>query len=322
MVAYSPERAPVVFLIFNRPPHTRLSFAAIAAARPARLYIVGDGPRSTHPDDVALVRETRAIAESVDWPCKVTTNYSEMNLGCKRRVASGLDWVFDIEERAIIIEDDCVVDSSFFPYCDELLDVYRDNDAIHMVSGCNVLHPRRLSAFSYYCSRCYHIWGWATWRRAWRDYDIDMLQWPRLRESHWLQDLLGDRKQARVAHEIFELAYSGHISTWDFQWVLAGWIHERVSTIPTTNLVRNIGYGEQATNEHDANSPVGALSTVPLSFPLRHPPEVGVLTEADIAEWPLAYPEWFQTGSGLRRGLRSLSRTLGFARPTRDITLK
>ena len=171
-----------------------------------------------------------------------------MNLGGGRRVASGLDWVFENTDEAIILEDDCMPDPTFFPYCEELLRRYRDDERLHMVSGCNVLEPGRFGAHSYYFSRCYHIWGWATWARAWSHYDYKMRQWPALRETDWLERYLGDPTAARIARLFFDETYAGRIDQWDFQWALAGWLRDAVSITPAANLVTNIGFGDGGTH--------------------------------------------------------------------------
>lgn len=297
----SVARAPVAFFIFNRPTLTERVFAAIAAARPPCLLVVGDGPRENHPDDVRLVAHTRGVIDRVDWPCEVRTCYSEVNLGCKLRVSSGLDWVFSQVDEAIIIEDDCLPDGSFFRFAEELLDRYRDTEQVHMVAGSNVLAPRRFSSDSYYFSRCYTIWGWATWARAWSHYDLEMRQWPEVRDTTWLVDLLGGKPEARVATDIFDRTYAGLVPTWDFQWVFGSWLAGGVSVTPAVNLVTNLGYGELATNERAADHPLARRATSPMAFPLRHPNLVAVNDGADRSVWRFAYPDYFDRQRSLTR---------------------
>lgn len=155
-------KTPVAFLIFNRPDTTRRVFAEIAKARPPKLLVVADGPRADHPDDVEKCAAVRAIIDGIDWDCKVLTNYSDINLGCKRRVSSGLDWVFDTVEEAIILEDDCLPHPAFFRFCEEMLNKYRDDKRIAMISGDNFQFGRKRTEYSYYFSRYPHIWGWAS----------------------------------------------------------------------------------------------------------------------------------------------------------------
>src|SRR5665648_587346 len=163
-------KTPVAFIIFNRPETTRRVFAEIAKARPTKLLVIADGPRATHPDDAEKCAVVRAIIDGVDWDCEVLKNYSDVNLGCKRRVSSGLDWVFDTVEEAIILEDDCLPHPTFFRFCEEMLAKYRDDKRIAMISGDNFQFGKKRTEYSYYFSRYTHIWGWASWRRAWDNY--------------------------------------------------------------------------------------------------------------------------------------------------------
>ena len=150
---------PVAFIIFNRPDTTKRVFAEIAKARPPKLLVIADGPRADHPADVEKCAAVRAIIDGVDWDCEVLKNYSDVNLGCKRRVSSGLDWVFDTVEEAIILEDDCLPHPTFFRFCEEMLEKYRDDKRIAMISGDNLQFGRKRTGYSYYFSRYPHIWG-------------------------------------------------------------------------------------------------------------------------------------------------------------------
>lgn len=156
----------IVFLIFNRPEETARTFAAIKAARPSTLLVVADGPRLDRAGEQELCARTRTVIDGVDWPCEVLRNFADANIGCGRRVSSGLDWAFSQVDEAVILEDDCLPDPSFFPYCDELLERYRTDERIMMVSGNNFQNGASRTWDSYYFSRLPHCWGWATWRRA------------------------------------------------------------------------------------------------------------------------------------------------------------
>lgn len=262
---------PVAFIIFNRPDTTERVFAEIANARPPKLLVVGDGPRSTRPGEADRVAATRAIIDKVDWPCEVLTNYSDVNLGCKRRVSSGIDWVFENVEEAIILEDDCLPDSSFFRFCEEMLERYRHDQRIGMISGDNFQFGRRYGGDSYYFSKYVHIWGWATWRDRWRgSYDVYMARWPLVRDNGRLQDLVLDEDEADYWAAIFERVHQGEIDTWDYQWVFANWVEGRLSVLPSVNLISNIGFGVDATHTTSV-SPLSDLPTEAMQFPLLHP---------------------------------------------------
>ncbi len=262
---------PVAFIVFNRPDTTRRVFEEIASAKPPKLLIVGDGPRLNRPGEQEKVTAVRTIVERVDWECEVLTNYSDVNLGCKRRVSSGLDWVFDEVEEAIVLEDDCLPHPSFFRYCEELLQRYRNDERVGAISGDNFQFGTKRTSYSYYFSRYNHVWGWASWRRAWKHYDVDVKLWPEIRNNGWLYSLLGDRRKVQYWTEIFNLVYDGRIDTWDYQWTFALWMQHALTALPNVNLISNIGFGADAT--HTAGkSRVAELPVEQIGFPLHHPP--------------------------------------------------
>jgi hypothetical protein len=273
-------RTPVALFIFNRPEATAKVFAEVARAKPPRLLVVADGPRADRPGEADRCAAARAVVERVDWDCELLTNYSEVNLGCMRRVAGGLDWVFATVEEAVILEDDCVPHPTFFRYCDELLEQYRDDERVMLVSGDNFLLGARQSRDSYYFSRYALVWGWASWRRAWRHYDVDISLWPELRGTSWLLDVHGDKTAARYWAQVLDDVRAGRIDTWDYQWFFACWASGGLCVTPSVNLVSNVGFGAGAT--HTLNiSPVADLPAVAMQFPLRHPPDLVRDCEAD-----------------------------------------
>lgn len=271
---------PVALIIFNRPLHTSRVFERIREARPGRLMVIADGARPGRPGEAEKCAETRSQAEKVDWDCEVLTNYSDVNLGCRNRVSSGLDWVFDKCESAIVLEDDCLPDSSFFRYCAELLDYYRDNDRVAAISGDNFQFGNTRIDDSYYFSIYPHAWGWATWRRVWKHYDVGMADWPALRDSGWLEELLGDSRVALFWREAFQAVFEGRLDTWDHQWTFTCWKQGGLTALPAENLISNIGFGPEATHTR-RGSKFSRMATGSLDFPLRHPAKVERNLRAD-----------------------------------------
>lgn len=263
-------KTPVAFIIFNRPDTTACVFAEIVRAKPLKLLVIADGPRPHRDGEVERCAETRAIIDRVDWDCEVLTNYSGINLGCKNRVASGINWVFEQVPEAIILEDDCLPDPTFFRFCEELLARYRDDERISMIGGANFQFGRRRTEASYYFSRYNHVWGWASWRRAWRHYNPCAVAWPALRDGGWLQTLIHSADERRYWSSAFQAVYDEKIDTWDYQWNLAAWIQGMVAVVPETNLISNIGFGAGATHTNSA-SIFAAIQTGSMTFPLRHP---------------------------------------------------
>ena len=261
---------PVAFIIFNRPDTTARVFAEIAKAKPPKLLVVGDGPRTNRAGEAERVAQTRTIIDQVNWPCEVLTNFSDDNMGCRKRVSSGIDWIFQQVEEAIILEDDCLPDPSFFQFCQEMLERYRDDQRIGMISGDNFQFGRRHNQDSYYFSKFVHIWGWATWRNRWQTYDVDMTRWPQVRDQGWLESLVIDADEVPYWNRRFERVYRGKIDTWDYQWVFANWVESRLSITPSVNLISNIGFGADATHTTGL-SPLANLPIEAMQFPLTHP---------------------------------------------------
>jgi hypothetical protein len=227
-------------MIFNRPDTTAQVFKAIRAARPARLLVVADGPRSNRADEAGQCAAARAIIERVDWECEVLTDFAASNLGCRRRIASGLDWVFEQVEEAIILEDDCVPHPDFFAFCANLLERYRDDERVMMIGGTNFLGQFETPG-SYLFSRFFSIWGWATWRRAWQKYDITLPGWETYKAQRQLRYYYPERYVERYLTALFDLAYRQQIDTWDIQWFYTCLVNNGLSIVPRVNLIANIG---------------------------------------------------------------------------------
>lgn len=234
-------KTPVAFLVFNRPDTTEQVFATIRQAQPETLLVVADGPRPDRRGEEVSCAKVRTIIEQVDWPCRVLKNYSEFNLGCKDRVSSGLEWVFTEVEEAIILEDDCLPHPSFFPFCEKLLERYRDDERVMMIGGTNYLLDRLQISESYFFSRYFPIWGWATWRRSWRKYDIALKGWNRIKKEGQLNSLYPQKFMRNHLTTLFDSAYQGHANTWDIQWFYACLFNSGLSVIPKSNLISNIG---------------------------------------------------------------------------------
>lgn len=296
-------KTPVAFLIFNRPELTARVFAAIAAARPPVLLMVADGPRDEHPNDKERTAAARAVIKNIDWPCEVLTNFSDRNLGCKQRVSSGLDWVFSQVEEAIILEDDCLPHPTFFSFCEELLERYRTDERIMTINGHNFLHGQRVSPYSYYFSAYAHIWGWASWRRAWKFYDIELKLWPLLRQSRWLEEIMGYATVAEYWKKIFDGISAGLFKTWDYQWLFACWAQNGLAIAPSVNLVSNIGFGIDSTHTARSDAMTSELAMSEIVFPLAHPPYLVRDRMADDYESRYVF-KCALDDVGLKRGIR------------------
>lgn len=284
---------PIVFFVFNRPELTRAVLEIIINATPSKVFIIADSPRKNKLDDYDKCREVLNIIDSADWNCPVFKNYSRTNLGCKLRISSGLDWVFSQVEEAIILEDDCLPNPSFFVFCEELLNKYRDDERIFTISGNNFQFGKKRTNHSYYFSLYNHCWGWATWRRAWQHYDIEMRLWKTIRDGNWLNDILHNYFASIYWRYKFQQTYDGKVDTWDYQWTMACWLQNGLTILPNINLVANIGFNDkESTHTKNQNSPFANIPVETMQFPLSHPPFIISDTKADNFTYRIMFGFW------------------------------
>jgi len=273
---------PVAFLIFNRPDLTQIVFEAIAQAKPKRLFVVADGPRFAA--EAEKCAQARAIIKRVDWECDVFTNYSDKNIGCGRRVASGIEWVFSEVEEAIFLEDDTLPDASFFPYCEVLLEHYRHDERIMTINGNNFQSGRSKTEYSYHFSKYCSCWGWASWRRAWKHYDYEMKTWPAFKQAGMMKMICADPHEQQFWTRLFDSMYENPvgIDTWDHQWKYACWSQNGLAIEPSVNLVANIGLGRPDASHTTGHNPLLAeLSETQELWEIRHPKFVVRHRDAD-----------------------------------------
>ncbi len=285
-------KTPLLFIIFNRPDTTFRVFEKIKELKPAKLYVVADGARKDKNNEEVLCTETRKVIDLIDWECEVFKNYSDTNLGCKKRVSSGIDWFFENEEQGIILEDDCLPDLTFFKFCEETLEKYKDNERIGMISGDNFQFGKVKNEYSYYFSRYSHIWGWATWRRAWSKYDVNISNWPQVKKEKRLEQVFESKKDILYWSTIFDDVYADKINTWDYQWTYACFMNNYLSIMPSINLISNIGFGDTQSTHTKRTSKFANMSTSPIQFPLSHPFKIEKNVESDKITQRNNYPFW------------------------------
>jgi hypothetical protein len=274
---------PILLLAFNRPYQTQKVFEAIKNAQPNKLYFAVDGPRENKDGEAELCQKVRDIVlKNITWDCEVTTLLRGTNLGCKYAVSSAITWFFEHEPEGIILEDDCLPDASFFPFCAELLDKYRNDNRVMMISGDNYQKEKMRGDYSYYFTRYNQIWGWASWRRVWDLYDVDIKLFPEILKNGYLHDILKDKTAAQKWEKAFQKVYDGHKDTWDYQFTFSCFIHSGLCINPCTNLISNIGFDGNATHTTANNDPFADMPVTPIKFPLNHPPYMIRDEKADI----------------------------------------
>lgn len=252
-------KSSILFLIFNRPDTTERVFQEIKAARPAKLYIAADGPRIDRPGEVLRCGETLKIVENIDWPCEVKRLYRTTNLGCKNAISSAIDWFFENEEEGIILEDDCLPARSFFYYCDTLLEKYRFDTRIRHIAGCSLQRGKKWGEASTYFANQTHVWGWASWKRVWKDYDKDLINYHEEEVADKLADIFTDPFVIADWTRIFKELKAGKIDTWDYQLAFLNYFNNGLSVNPNVNLISNIGFGKDATHTFSTDSPYANL---------------------------------------------------------------
>lgn len=260
-------RTPILFIVFNRPDTTIKVFEAIRKVKPSRLYIASDGPRDEKNGEDQRVMQVRKIVTAIDWPCELKTLFREKNLGCKYGISNGIDWFFKHEEQGIILEDDCLPHQDFFQYCQALLNYYRNSNKVLAISGVNFYNKNKSDYESYYFSKYFHCWGWATWRSSWDLYDREISFWPLWKCSEDWNRRFTDKVEKKYWEKIFDLTYSKQIDTWDYQFLASLWKKNGLTVIPKKNLVTNIGFGNNASHTTDVTHKFS-------NFPLK---EIGKL---------------------------------------------
>lgn len=290
---------PVLFVVFNRPDLARQTFAAIRKAKPTQLFLAADGPRATREDDQALCEACRDLANQVDWDCNVQTLFRDENLGCRRSMSSAITWFFTHVEAGIIIEDDCVPELSFFQFCAELLERYRDDDKVMAVSGDNA-HLDETDykpTTSYNFSAIPFFWGWATWRRAWDAYDDSMSAWSTDEKKGQVLSTFNTKYDVEYWTQEFDMAANGVLDTWGYRWVLSCISRGGLAAVPYHNLCSNVGFDDRATHTTNTESKEQAREMTPLEFPLIHPPAI----ERDQVAEQLMFDEKFEARARLQR---------------------
>jgi GR25 family glycosyltransferase involved in LPS biosynthesis len=273
--------APVLLVAWKRPDTLKKVIASIRVAAPGCVYIACDGPRLDQAAEVESVREVRRTIDlEIDWPCRVEKLYSDVNYGCRRSVSKAITWFFENEKEGIILEDDCVPHQDFYSFCSELLEHYREDARVWVVTGNNFQDGRKHGVGSYYFSRYPHCWGWATWRRAWSNYSADFDFWPNWKRSQHWRGLRLARHERLYWESILDKVYAGQLDSWACPWLASVWKGQGLTATPQENLVTNIGFGSEATHTKRRSSTLN-MPTTGLGLSIIHPAAVSADHDAD-----------------------------------------
>lgn len=251
-------KVPILFVIFNREDTTKVVFEQIKQYKPTSLFIAADGPRN-EAEAAVCARTREYVIKNIDWECDVQTLFREKNLGCGKAVSSAISWFFTHVEMGVILEDDCVPNKSFFQFCADMLMTHKENDNVMHVSGTWYLEPEKED---YIFSKHPFIWGWATWRRAWEKYNIELHNdnISTIEQTIFL-NLKSAAQTAFWIQNFNHLLEQGFNYTWDYQWIYSIWRCNGITISPTQNLISNIGFNENATHTKEANHYLANVAT-------------------------------------------------------------
>lgn len=297
---------PILLIAFNRPEHTQKVYEELRKARPSKLYIAIDGARKDRIDDVEKIKNTIKIFDSIDWVCDVKKLLRTENLGCKKAVSSAISWFFEQEEQGIILEDDCIPSISFFSYCDHLLRKYKYNDSIMHINGTNFQDGQFRGSGTYYFSRICHVWGWASWRRAWEKYDIEMDQLESFFNDNIYKSIINYPTSYKYWSNALYATKQGQIDTWDYQWVYSIWKNNGLCIAPNYNLVSNIGFDEMATHTKKEDKSYSNKPTSILNGPIKDCNILAPHFNADL----YSFNKFFKAESFSKRLMRKVKKTL------------
>lgn len=245
---------PILYIIFNRLDTVKRVFPKICEKQPKQLFIACDGPRLDRNGESEKVREVRDwVLKNVTWECELKTSFQEMNLGCKRNVISAISWFFSHVEYGLIIEDDCLPNDSFFDFEKSMLEMYKDDNRIMMVGGCNNQTEKKFGNADYFFWRYNSTWGWGTWKRAWKLYDEKMTSWRDLKESQIMNYLFPNEEERATWIQQFDTVAFSDFDTWDWQWKYTMLINNGLCILPNYNFIKNIGTDENATHTIGGN---------------------------------------------------------------------
>jgi len=297
-----PLNTPVLFLIFNRLDTTKQVFEMIRKAKPPRLYIGADGPRENIPGEEERVKAVREyVLNNIDWDCDVKTLFRDKNLGCGKAVSQAITWFFENEEMGIILEDDCLPSLSFFWFCEELLKKYKDEEKIMQINGSSFLGSIYIKE-SYFFSKYNHIWGWASWRRAWKHFNMQYPNWEDLFEKI---NYFHSKEEKEYWKKTFKIYFSGKVDTWAYPWTFSVWINNGLSIYPKFNMIRNIGFDTEATHTHSDPNNLSKLAIYDFKIEtIVHPVKINLNESLDIEN----YKKMFKTLSLPERIVNKLTR--------------
>ena len=268
----------VLFCVWIRPEITKQSFEQIRLVKPSKLYIAIDGPRNEN--DKILIEDTLSVI-NVDWDCDVKYLMREENLGCKVAMSSAISWFFEHEEMGIILEDDCWADVSFFKFCAEMLNKYKDDTRIMHISGRTRI--KNSYPYSYYFQKHMDCWGWASWRRAWQYFDIEMSDFQDFLKENAIDMYIIDKDKKEELLSQWKLHATHKEKSWAWIYNYNLFCQNALCINASSILVKNIGMNSEHSTHVQTNANEVNNQIVPMEFPLKHPIFIGEHVETKFS---------------------------------------
>ena len=269
---------PVLLLIYNRKKETKILINTLKKIKPKKIFISSDGPKNFEKD-IKSNNDIKKIVQTIDWTKQVKLNYMKKNYGCKESVSKGISWFFSQVKMGIILEDDCIPSKSFFLFAEQMLKKYQNNKKIYAISGNNFLKNKIKIYDSYYFSKYNHCWGWATWARAWKDYDKNLKYWSYYKKKKSWENKFDQKIEKKYWEKIFDLCKKKKIDSWAYPWLYSIWSKNGICIIPKINLVKNIGFNINASHTFSHNN--FSYNSGEINKNLVHPKRIIVNNEAD-----------------------------------------
>ena len=281
---------PILYIIFNRLDTVQQTFPVIKKQKPKYLYIAADGARKDKEGELEKCQQVRDwVLSQIDWDCDVKTLFRDENLGCGKGPAEAITWFFNNVEQGIILEDDCLPSDSFFKYCEELLEYYKDDMRVWQISGTNRLKESKFEDFDYFFTNYPSEWGWATWKNRWRSYDFNIKFWENDYIKDQIKNIFGIYYE-KIAQILDQTINNDSVSWWDYQWGFIKNINSGLTVTPCKNLVSNIGFGIDATHTFGYDNPLFNIPRYELRFPLQHPNNIFTTVHFEREIFELHFP--------------------------------
>ena len=286
-------KVPIVYVCFNRPKLTNKTFKCIKKIKPSKLFLILDGPRKNNKQDKINCLKVKKIIQNINWKCKVYKNFSKENLGLKNRFFTGLDWVFNIANEAIILEDDCLPHDDFFYFCEAMLKKYKNSNKVKFITGNNFQDQKKTDKISedYYFSKYSHIWGWATWKKTWYDVKREDNYWKNKIFNSDFDMMKSTAKEKKYWKNMYKSVLNNKLNSWAIYLLFSIWKNKGLTITPKINLIKNLGLS-RGTNTKNLDIKLD-ISNKNLNKPLKHPNIINVNFKKDLYVFNTIYNKNF-----------------------------